>query len=133
MQSIIALIRLGFPWASDINSLTKLHTATRRLILQQAHRHTINSASIACKHTISYSISLPCPGFFSPFPRGTCSLSVASQYLALPDGPGGFIQDFSCPVLLGILLKFRTFRLPDYHRLWYCFPGSFNYALPISL
>ena len=42
--------------------------------------------------------------FFSPFLRSTCSLSVASQYLALPDGPGGFIQGFTCPILLGILL-----------------------------
>lgn len=61
----------------------------------------------------------PLPGFFSPFPRGTCSLSVTSQYLALPDGPGGFVQGFTCPVLLGILLGFRGFRLPDYHRLWW--------------
>ena len=29
-----------------------------------------------CKHTVSGSISLPSPGFFSPFPRGTCALSV---------------------------------------------------------
>src|SRR5215813_86980 len=61
----------------------------------------------------------PLPGVFSPFPRGTCSLSVASQYLALPDGPGGFVQGFTCPVLLGILLGFRAFRLPDCHRLWW--------------
>ncbi len=60
----------------------------------------------------------PSHGFFSPFPRGTCSLSVVSQYLALPDGPGRFVQDFSCPVLLGILPDVESFRLPDCHRLW---------------
>ncbi len=60
----------------------------------------------------------PFHGFFSPFPRGTCSLSVVSQYLALPDGPGRFVQDFSCPVLLGILPDVESFRLPDCHRLW---------------
>ena len=27
------------------------------------------------------------------------------EYLALPDGPGKFIQDFSCPALLRILLS----------------------------
>src|SRR5271157_3454850 len=75
----------------------------------------------------------PLPGFFSPFHRCTCSLSVASQYLALPDGPGRFVQDFSCPVLLGILLRFRTFRVPDYHRLWCTFPGVFCYVHPILL
>jgi hypothetical protein len=30
----------------------------------------------ACKRTVSGSISLPSPGFFSPFPHGTGSLSV---------------------------------------------------------
>ncbi len=29
-----------------------------------------------CKRTVSESISLPSPGFFSPFPHGTCALSV---------------------------------------------------------
>ena len=43
----------------------------------------------------------PSHGFFSPFPRGTCSLSVAKEYLALPDGPGRFRQDCTCPALLG--------------------------------
>ena len=42
----------------------------------------------------------PSPGCFSPFPHGTGSLSVASEYLVLPDGPGGFKQGFSCPALL---------------------------------
>ena len=55
----------------------------------------------ACKHTVSGSISLPALGFFSPFPHGTCSLSVAFEYLALEGGPPGFRQDSSCPALLG--------------------------------
>ena len=40
--------------------------------------------------------------YFSPFPHGTCSLSVSREYLALPDGAGGFIGDFSGPRLLRI-------------------------------
>ena len=84
----------------------------------------------ACKLMVSCSISLPYPGFFSPFPHGTCSLSVTSQYLALPDGPGGFMQDFSCPALLGILLRFREFRLPDCHRLWCAFPNTSTILFP---
>src|SRR5690242_17735020 len=44
-------------------------------------------APTACTHTVSGSISLPSPGFFSPFPHGTCSLSVSKEYLALEDGP----------------------------------------------
>ena len=42
----------------------------------------------------------PLSGFFSPFPHGTCSLSVTKEYLALEDGPPFFKQDFSCPALL---------------------------------
>ena len=44
----------------------------------------------------------PLPGFFSPFPLGTCSLSVTREYLALRDGPRGFRQGFTCPALLRI-------------------------------
>ncbi len=51
-------------------------------------------------HTVSGSISLPSPGFFSPFPHGTGSLSVSKEYLALEDGPPIFNRDFSCPDLL---------------------------------
>ena len=49
---------------------------------------------------VSGTISLPSQGFFSPFPHGTGSLSVASEYLVLPDGPGGFKQGSTCPALL---------------------------------
>ena len=34
-------------------------------------------AVTSCQSMVSGSISLPLPGFFSPFPHGTCSLSVA--------------------------------------------------------
>jgi hypothetical protein len=44
----------------------------------------------------------PLPRFFSPFPRGTISLSVTQDYLALRGGPRGFTQDSTCPMLLGI-------------------------------
>ena len=57
-------------------------------------------APTACTHTVSGSISLPSPGFFSPFPHGTCSLSVGQEYLALEDGPPIFRQGFTCPALL---------------------------------
>ena len=42
----------------------------------------------------------PLPGFFSPFPHGTGSLSVDDEYLALEDGPPIFRQGFTCPALL---------------------------------
>ncbi len=57
-------------------------------------------ASTACTYTVSGSISLPLPGFFSPFPHGTSSLSISQEYLALEDGPPIFRQDTTCLALL---------------------------------
>jgi len=56
----------------------------------------------ACRQTVSGSLSLPSPGFFSPFPHGTGPLSVAREYLALEGGPPCFPQGFSGPVVLGV-------------------------------
>ena len=61
-------------------------------------------APTACTHTVSGSISLPSPGFFSPFPHGTSSLSVGKEYLALEDGPPIFSQDNTCPDLLVFIM-----------------------------
>ena len=47
----------------------------------------------------------PLPGFFSPFPHGTGSLSVDYEYLALEDGPPMFRQGFTCPALLNFIIK----------------------------
>ena len=76
--------------------------------MQKARRHNINAAPTACKRTVSGSISLPYSGCFSPFPHGTCSLSVSQMYLALPDGSGWFTQNYTCSVLLRILLGNRS-------------------------
>ena len=95
--------------------------------MQKARRRALpcgHSAPTACRRTVSSSISLRSPRFFSPFPHGTGSLSVVGEYLALPDGPGGFPRDFSCPAVLG---KFAegpaSFRLGGCHPLWPAFPG----------
>ena len=60
-----------------------------------------HSPPTACKQTVSGTISLSSPEYFSPFPHGTGSLSVAKEYLALGDGPPKFPQGFSCPAVLG--------------------------------
>jgi hypothetical protein len=100
-----ALLRLGFPAASSLKDLTSLQSVTRRLINQKARHHSIAAALTACRHTVSGSISLPSPGFFSPFPHGTGSLSVIRRYLALEDGPPRFPQGFTCLVVLSIPLE----------------------------
>ena len=43
----------------------------------------------------------PLPGYFSPFPHGTCALSVRQEYLGLCNGLHGFARDSTGPVLLG--------------------------------
>ena len=96
-----ALLRLAFASAPLLNSLTWRVTFTSRLIMQKA-RGQARSPPTACKHTVSGSISLRYLRFFSPFPHGTSSLSVACEYLALGDGPPGFMQGSSYPALLGI-------------------------------
>src|SRR3954471_706936 len=63
------------------------------------------SPPTACRRVVSGTISLPSQGFFSPFPHGTGSLSVASEYLGLPDGPGRFPQGSTCPAVLRSHLK----------------------------
>ena len=71
---------------------------------------------------VSGALSLPCSGCFSPFPHGTGSLSVSREYLALPDGPGGFAQNSSCSALLRIPLRFMSLRVRSFHALWPLFP-----------
>ena len=83
----------------------------------------------------------PLPGFFSPFPHGTSSLSVDYEYLALEDGPPIFRQGFSCPALLvATLVPHSNFYIRGYHPLSPDFPDrSVNScaksckALPCSL
>ena len=68
----------------------------------------------------------PLPGFFSPFPHGTGSLSVDYEYLALEDGPPIFRQDFTCPALLVLaLVPLPSFRIRGYHPISPDFPDRF--------
>ena len=72
---------------------------------------------------VSGTVSLFCSKCFSPFPHGTCSLSVSREYLALPDGPGGFTQDSSCPALLRIPPRSTRLRVRSFHALRPRFPA----------
>ena len=69
--------------------------------MQKARRHP-NGAPTACRRTVSGSVSLRCPRCFSPFPHGTCPLSVSRECLALADGAAGFGQGSSGPALLRV-------------------------------
>ena len=92
--------------------------------MQKARRHQQKLAPTACRRMGSGTISLPSSGCFSPFPHGTRSLSVSREYLALPDGPGRFAQDYSCPALLRIPLGPARIRIQDCHLLRCSFPDA---------
>src|SRR5687768_3488274 len=98
--------------ATDNKSLTHYTKGT-----QSPHE----GAPTACTYAVSGSISLPSPGFFSPFPHGTCSLSVSQEYLALEDGPPIFSQDTTCPDLLDVCDL--QFRVRGYHPVSPSFPA----------
>ena len=101
--------------------------------MQKARRHTTKGAPTACRRMVSGTLSLFCPKCFSPFPHGTGSLSVSGEYLALPDGPGGFTQDSSCPALLRMPLCFGWLRVRGSHPLRPGFPdGSAHHRLATS-
>ena len=75
----------------------------------------------------------PLPGFFSPFPHGTGSLSVDYEYLALEDGPPIFRQDFTCPaLLLASSVPPSTFRVRGCHPLRPPFPERSTTSIAIT-
>ena len=90
--------------------------------MQKARRHPIKRAPTACRRMVSGTVSIPSSGCFSPFPHGTCTLSVSREYSALPDGPGRFAQDYTCPALLRIPLGCTRLRVRNCHPLRLNFP-----------
>ena len=91
-----------------------------RLFKRKAFEARRSHCLYACGFRIYFT---PLPGFFSPFPHGTCSLSVDYEYLALEDGPPMFRQDFTCPALLvARLVPHAHLRVRGYHPLWPPFP-----------
>ena len=83
--------------------------------MQKARRHCQKAAPTACRRRVSGSLSPFSSKCFSPFLHSTRPLSVSREYSALPDGPGGFAQDSSCPALLRMPLCRRKLRVRGYH------------------
>jgi hypothetical protein len=108
-------------------TLTSLQTLTRRLILQQARYHTINSALTACKHTVSglFHSASHCSFHLSVtvlvhyrlravFSLGRWSSQIHTEFLVLRTTREQHQET-------------HTFRLRGYHTLWPSFPAVFNY------
>ena len=102
----------------------------RQLVGSLCKRHAVTRtwrAPTACGRVVSGSISSSCAECFSPFPHGTGSLSVSREYLALPDGPGGFGRDYTCPDLLRNPHANGHARVRGSHPLRRRFPGGFPF------
>ncbi len=108
------------------------HRLTRWLILQKARHQRLAPPLTACKHTVSGSISLPSPGFFSPFPHGTCALSVVKRiepWRVDPPSSGGVSVSRRTRCQSGP----HNCRLRGFHPLWRFFPEpSTGCARPYS-
>ena len=115
-------IKTRFPYGSP-KRLTLLLRSKSLTHYTKGTQSQNKSAPTACTHTVSGSISLPSPGFFSPFPHGTSSLSVSWEYLALEDGPPIFSQGYTCPdLLVANLVLPKCFRVQGYHLVSPAFP-----------
>ena len=114
-------IRTRFLFGFPIR-LTSPLNVSRWPIIQKVRRHPLRGSDCLYAHGFRFYFT-PLPGFFSPFPHGTGSLSVDIEYLALEDGPPMFRQDFTCPALLvATLVLQKSFHVRDYHPLWSDFP-----------
>ena len=63
-HATIALLKLAFASAPNLQFLTSLHNVTRRSVLQKVRSCALNHAPSACKHRVSGSLSLPSRGSF---------------------------------------------------------------------
>ena len=121
-----ALFKLAFASAPVLNTLTSLHTVTRRPVLQKVRHYT--HAVLCLLVSIGFQVLFHSPpGVLFTVPSRYYSLSVTRSYLALGDGPPTFTPDFSCPVLLWIPTCLFQFRIRDYYPVLSGFPAMFSY------
>src|ERR1700722_6113858 len=100
--NLVALFRLAFASAPPQNGLTWLMTVSRRIIMQKARRHTA-IAGMVLRPLVGMWFQVhypPLVGVLPIFRSRYYTLSVASEYLALRDGPRRFRPRFTCTVLL---------------------------------
>lgn len=95
--------------------------------MQKARSHPLRGSYRLSAHGFRYYFTRHL-AYFSPFPHGTCPLSVIEEYLGLERGRPRFMPDSTCPALLGIPLEVVRNRLPGFHRLWQAIPRRFTLA-----
>ena len=120
-----ALLRLGFPSAPDLQSLTLPADATRRTVLQKVRGCACKALPQLVNTGFQVLFHSP-PGVLFTFPSQYYALSVTKEYLALRGGPRAFPQGFSCLVVLWILPCPLSFPVRGFHPLWLAFPKPFQ-------
>ena len=120
----LALLRLGFPTAPDLQSLTLPVCATRRTVLQKVRGRAHKALPQLVDTGFQVLFHSP-PGVLFTFPSQYYALSVTKEYLALRGGPRIFSQGSTCLDLLWIPPCQLAFRLRDFHPLWSAFPKLF--------
>ena len=98
-----ALLRLGFPPAPDLRSLTLPASVTRRTVLQKVRGCTHKVLPQLVNTGFQVLFHAP-PGVLFTFPSQYYALSVTKEYLALGGGPPDFLQGSTCLVVLRIPL-----------------------------
>ena len=129
---LVALFRLAFASASDLQSLTSQHNVTRRSVLQKVQGRTYIVLPLLVNIGFQVLFHSP-PGVLFTFPSRYYALSVTISYLGLGGGPPCFPPDFSCPAVLWYQLAVFGFRLRVFHPLWRRFPTRFYYPTSMPL
>ena len=119
-----ALLRLGFPSAPDLQSLTLPDDVTRRTVLQKVRGRALKALPQFVNTGFQVLFHSP-PGVLFTFPSQYYALSVTKEYLALRGGPRVFSQGSTCLDLLWIPPCQLAFRLRGFHPLWPAFPKPF--------
>ena len=114
-HATIALFKLAFASAPDLQSLTSLHNVTRRSVLQKVRDRALTRTFTACKHRVSGSLSLPSRGSFHLSLTVLCAIG---HHIVFRLGwwstllPAGFLVPCGTLVSAGRLIFSRTGLLP---------------------
>ena len=123
-MQLLALFRLAFASAPNLQFLTSLHNVTRRSVLQKVRgRNLLLPLLVNTGFQVLFHSP---PGVLFTFPSRYYALSVTISYLGLGGGPPGFPPDSSCPAVLWYRLASRPFRVRGYYPLWLGFPSLFR-------
>ena len=120
-----ALLRLGFPSAPDLKSLTSPASVTRRTVLQKVRGCAYKALPQLVNTGFQVLFHSP-PGVLFTVPSQYYALSVTKEYLGLRGGPRLFPQGFSCLVVLWIPPCQLFFHVRGFHPLWQAFPKPFH-------